>query len=104
MITAVVTARLPDGLTREKWLENTKKIAGRFQTVPGLIRKQFLFDADRGIGGGIYLWESREAADTCYKGVWRENFRNSFGVDPDIQFFDSPIVVDNEQRDIKVAA
>jgi hypothetical protein len=104
MITAVVTAPLPQGLTREKWLENTKNIAGRFQTVPGLIRKQFLFDAERGVGGGIYLWESREAAETCYKGVWRENFTKSFGVEPSIQFFDSPVVVDNEIKDIKVAA
>ena len=60
MITAVVTAKLPPGLTREQWLQNTKKIASRFQTIPGLIRKQFLFDAARGVGGGVYLWASRE--------------------------------------------
>jgi hypothetical protein len=104
MITAIVTAKLPQGLTHEQWLENTKKIAARFQTIPGLIRKQFLFDGTRGIGGGVYLWASREAADTCYRGVWRDNFRSLFGVEPDIQFFDSPVVVDNEQHDIKVAA
>jgi hypothetical protein len=34
MITAVVTIKLPEGLTREQWLENTKRIAARFQTIP----------------------------------------------------------------------
>ena len=61
MITAVVTIKLPEGLTRAQWLENTKAIAARFQTIPGLIRKQFLY-SDRGVGGGVYLWETREAA------------------------------------------
>ncbi len=104
MITAIVTARLPAGLTLETYKENTTAIAGRFQTIPGLIRKQFLFSAEQGIGGGVYLWETREQADACYRGVWRENFMKSFGVEPSIQFFDSPLVVDNEAAKIKVAA
>jgi hypothetical protein len=104
MITAVVTAPLPKGLTREKYLENTKAIAGRFTSIPGLIRKQFLFDDKNGVAGGVYLWETREQAETCYKGVWRENFMKSMGSEPDIKFFESLVVVDNEQDEIKVAA
>jgi hypothetical protein len=104
MITPLVTAKIPEGWTREQYLEHAKRIAERFQAIPGLIRKQFLFSAERGVGGGVYLWETREAADACYRGVWRENFRNSFGVEPQILFFDSPVVVDNETQAIKVAA
>ena len=104
MITAVVTAPIPKGLTREKYFENIKKTAERFRTVPGLIRKNFLVDFDSGVGGGVYLWETREAAEACYRGVWRDNFKASFGVDPTIQFFDSMVIVDNEQSDIKIAA
>jgi hypothetical protein len=103
MITAVVTIKLPEGLTRAQWLENTKAIAARFQTIPGLIRKQFLY-SDRGVGGGVYLWETREAAETCYRGPWRDNIRNMFGVEPEIAWFDSPVVVDNVSHEIKIAA
>jgi hypothetical protein len=103
MITAVVTIKLPATLTREQWLENTKKIAARFQTIPGLIRKQFLY-SDRGVGGGVYLWETREAAEACYRGPWRDNIRNMFGVEPEITWFDSPVVVDNVSHEIKIAA
>ena len=104
MITAVVTAKYPKGLTRETYLKNTTAIAGRFQTIPGLIRKQFLFDEKTGTAGGVYLWETREQAETCYKGVWRENFMKSMGAEPNIQFFESLVVVDNEIAKIKVAA
>lgn len=103
MITAIVTIKLPAGLTREKWLEGTKKIAGNFRDVPGLIRKNFLF-SEEGVGGGIYTWQSREAADALYAGPWRDNIVNTFGVEPEIRFFDSPIIVDNELGEVKVAA
>ncbi|MCC7345832.1 MAG: YdhR family protein [Variibacter sp.] len=104
MITAIVTAKAPAGMDKAKFEENAKRIAERFRTVPGLIRKQFLFDDANRVGGGVYLWENRAAADACYAGVWRENFRNAFGTDPTIAFFDSPVVVDNEAQAIKIAA
>ena len=73
--------------------------------VPGLIRKQFLFD-ERGIGGGVYLWETREAAEACYyKSPWGENVRKaSGGNEPEIAWFETGVVVDNESHQIKTAA
>jgi hypothetical protein len=104
MITAIVTFKLPPGITRAQWLENIKVASARFQNVPGLIRKQFLY-SDKGIGGGVYLWETREAAEACYRGPWRDNIRKaSGGNEPDIAWFDTQIVVDNESHQIKIAA
>ena len=104
MITAVVTFKLPEGTTREQWLETIKAASTRFQSVPGLIRKQFLYD-DKGIGGGVYLWETREAAEACYRGPWREAVRKTAGGnEPNIAWFDTPIVVDNESHQIKTGA
>jgi hypothetical protein len=104
MITAIVTARIPQGMTYEAYIENTNRIAARFQQIPGLIRKNFLFSKSQGLGGGVYLWETREAADKCYAGVWRENFVKAFGVEPNIAFFDTPVVVDNAAGEIIEAA
>lgn len=104
MITAVVTARMPVGMTRADYVEHAKRIAERFQSIPGLVRKQFLINAEAGLGGGVYLWESRAAAEACYQGVWRDNFRNAFGVDPDITYFETPVIVDNTTREIEIAA
>ena len=58
MITAVVTFKLPPEMTREKWREHNKSVSPRFQKIPGLIRKQFLYD-NNGNGGGTYLWAVR---------------------------------------------
>ena len=103
MITAVVTFKIPPGTTRAQWLEHIKSISTRFQNVPGLIRKQFLY-SDEGIAGGVYLWETREAAEALYAGAWRENLRKIADADPDIAWYDTQIVVDNERQEIEVAA
>jgi hypothetical protein len=103
MITAVVTFKLPPGMTKEKWLEHIKPVSARFQNIPGLIRKQFLFNAD-GTGGGVYLWETREAAEACYSGPWKENIRKIAHSEPHIAWYESQIIVDNESKQIKVAA
>jgi hypothetical protein len=104
MITAIVSAPLPEGLTFDQYTENTMKIVERFRTIPGLIRKNFLYSAEEGMGGGVYLWESREAAEACYAGVWLDNFKNAFGVNPKITYFETPAVVDNAAEEIKTVA
>jgi hypothetical protein len=82
MITAFVTVKLTRELTREKWLESTRNIAARFQSVPGLTRKNFIFNQDSGLGGGVYTWKPREIAEKFYAGQWRENIVKMFGVEP----------------------
>ena len=83
MITAVVTFKLPPGLTREQWQEHNKQVSTRFQNVPGPLRKQFLYN-ENGIGGGVYLWETREAAEACYyKSPWGKTYvRLPAGMNP----------------------
>jgi len=79
MITAVVTFKLPPEMSREKWQENIKQVSARFQNLPGPIRKQFLYN-DKGVDGGVYQWETREAAENCYyKSPWDENVRKASG-------------------------
>lgn len=104
MITAIVKIKKPDELTLEQYKESVQKIAGNFQGVPSLIRKNFLFSSEEGCAGGVYTWESKEAAETFYAGQWLDNIRNLFGVDPEITYFDTPLIVDNETGNINVAA
>jgi len=105
MITAVVTFKLPPGSIRAERLEQMKQASTRFENMPGLIRKQFLYNEEKGLGGGVYLWETREAAEACYRGPWRDSVRRaSGGNEPDIAWFETPVVVDNEQHAIKTAA
>ena len=106
MITAVVQFKVSEGASLDEVVAHIKSAAGKFEGMAGLIRKNFLYDGDRGIRGGVYTWESREAAERVYAegGPWRQAIRDLCGEDPDIAIFETPIIVDNEQGDIKSAA
>jgi hypothetical protein len=106
MITAIVNFQIPAGTTREQVFDNMQKAAPRFRGMPGLIRKNFLFDEARGVGGGVYTWESREAAERVYAegGPWREAIRTMYGVDPEIAIYETPVIVDNAVDEIQTAA
>lgn len=100
MITALVQFKVKDGTTQEEVFANMNKAAPKFDGMPGLLRKNFIFDGDRGVGGGVYTWESLEAAEKVYAdgGPWKTAIQTMYGVDPEITIFETPVVVDNEHN------
>ena len=95
MITEIVTLRLPGILAREDILERFDASARVWADNPDLIRKNYLLDIENGIISGVYLWETRKAAEKWHGPAFRERAREVYGAEPDIRFFDTPIVVDN---------
>lgn len=95
MITAIVNFDLPEGMSGAQAKEMFEASAPRYETVPGLVRKYYLFDAESGTGGGVYLWRDRASADALYEGAWRDTIRERFGSDPRIAWFETPVIVDN---------
>ena len=95
MITEIVTLRLPGFLTREDILERFNASSRIWADNPDLIRKNYLLDIESGLVGGVYLWKTREAAEKWHGPAFREQAREVYGAEPDIRFFDTPIVVDN---------
>ena len=94
MITVVVQFKLPTNTQREEATERYRSTAPRFQSIPGLIRKYYLFDGETGKGGGCYLFENRAAAEAVFNQEWRNRIRAQYG-EPDVQYFDTAVVVDN---------
>ena len=72
-----------------------RRSAPKYQSLPGLIRKYYIRSEDGRVAGGIYLWESRQAAERVYDGEWRSRVEKLYGAAPTITWFDSPVVVDN---------
>ena len=95
MITALVTFRLPNPITREQAKAAFTASAPHYQKVPGLIRKYYLLAEDGIAAGGVYLWESQEAAEQLYTEEWKKYIAGKYGTEPNITYFDTPIVVDN---------
>lgn len=97
MITAIVRFRLPEGTTLADAKSMFEKSVPNYTAAPGLVRKYYLFGEDR-VGGGVYLWESRDAADKQYSAAWKSMIADKFGTAPEITYYDTPVIVDNSDR------
>lgn len=94
MITAIVRFKVPPGTPLDTMADLFRGSAPKYVKLPGLVRKYYLYDAE-GIGGGVYLWESRAAADRVYTAQWRAMIAERYGAEPEITYYDTPVIVDN---------
>jgi len=97
MITAIVRFPLPKGTSLSTAKTMFEKSAPNYRTSPGLVRKYYLFGEDN-VGGGVYLWESREAADKQYSPQWKSMIAERFGSSPEITYYETPVIVDNTSK------
>ncbi|WP_088623927.1 monooxygenase [Oceanicola sp. 22II-s10i] len=74
--------------------------APTFTGMPGLKRKYYL-NGEAG-GGGVYLWESREAAEAWYDENWADNMEKKFGARPMLTYYENYVVVDNDADEVRV--
>ncbi len=95
MITTIVQFRLPAPITLAEATRRFESSAPKYQNLPGLIRKYYIRSEDGRVAGGVYLWQSRPAAERVYDGEWRARVEKLYGAKPRITWFDSPVVVDN---------
>ena len=59
----------------------------------GLISKHYL-NGDEGTGG-VYFWESREAAEAWFTPAKQAELAEKFGAAPKLTWYDNHVVVDN---------
>ena len=95
MIVAIVSFQMPRATTPEDMSGPFKAAVPLFQKVPGLLQKYFYVSEDGRRAGGIYMWASRADADRLYNGDWRPFVEKKFGAPPQIDFLDSPVMIDN---------
>jgi hypothetical protein len=95
MITTLVQFRLPEPITAEKAKEIFLSTAPKYTSVPGLLRKHYLITEDGLNAGGVYLWKSRADAERLFTDDWRKFVVDKYGSEPVINWFVTPVVVDN---------
>ena len=101
MMTAIVQFRLPRPVSRDKAQELFLGTAPKYREAPGLVRKYYLLSDDGTTAGGAYLWESREDAERMYTPQWREHISRTYGAEPEVRYFETPVVVDNAIGEIE---
>ena len=100
MITEIVTFKIPAGTSREEVFSAYEKSVPVWRDNPDLIRKNYLFDADNGIAGGVYLWKKKAHAEKWHGAEFRERVKEVYGAEPASVFFETPIVIDNLAKEV----
>lgn len=95
MITAIVRFKLPPSVDLAKATEMYRASSVKYENLAGLVRKYYLFDPKTGEAGGVYLWESRAAAEAVYNAAWKADLTKRYGMEPAVSYFESPVIVDN---------
>jgi hypothetical protein len=100
MTTSITRFQLPPGVPTEAIKAGFLEVAPKFRHPAGLVRKYFLLAEDGKSGGGVYLWNSMQEARDFSEGVLRPMIREKFRVEPSIEYFDAPVIVDNVTSEI----
>ncbi len=95
MITALVQFQLSSPVSLAEATQRFEATAPKYQKLPGLIRKYYIRSEDGRVVGGVYLWQTRQAAERVYSAERRERIEKLYGTKPTITWFDGPVVVDN---------
>jgi hypothetical protein len=95
-VTTFVMIKTPPSIKREQIDVAMKEAIPLYEKIPGLIRKYFVVNADS--FGGMYLWKDKASADAWYHEGWRAQVKATYGSDPTLIFFDSPVQVDNSAK------
>ncbi len=104
MIVAIVTFRLPNPTSLTEITKTFQSTAPRYQGMRGLLRKNYWVSDDGRRAGGIYVWETRADAERVYTADWTALVQSKYGSPPEIEFLHSPVMVDNRDGTISVAA
>lgn len=66
----------------------------------GLIRKDYL---NGNVGtGGVYLWESRQAAEEWFTEAKLAELTERFGVRPRLTWYETHVTIDNEKGETRI--
>jgi hypothetical protein len=104
MIVTIVTFQLPQPATLEEITKTFQSTAPKYQGLPGLLRKNYWVSEDGRRAGGIYVWASRADADHLYTADWKAFVAGKYGSPPSIEYLHSPVMVDNRDGTISIAA
>ena len=85
---------LPPAIGLDECRAHFSRIALDFMVIPGFVRKRFICSSDGRVARGVYMWESRAAAERFYNGPWRDGIIERYGNAPRIQYFGTVALAD----------
>ena len=90
-----IDSELTDSVLKEKFLE-TSPI---YKEAPGLIRKNYICDTSKNLAGGVYCFNNIENAKSWFDEDRIKWITERYS-EPDIKFYENPVIVDNNTDEI----
>jgi len=94
-VAEIVLFKLPAGMTRADFLRSASETIAYWRDNSELVRKTYIHDADRGYGGGLYLWPSVEVAERWHGDDFRDRIMSVYGGKATCTYYETSWVTDN---------
>lgn len=98
MITEIVTFEIPKDMSRDRVLALFEESAEIWRAHPRLHCKNYLYDPEACIAGGVYTWDTVEDAQAAHGEAFHARVADTFGSTPTFQYFETPVIVQNQPR------
>ena len=95
MIAALVLFENADELTLDDAVARFNTTAPSYRGRDGLHLKAYVYAEDGKSLGGFYIFDSREDAEALYTDAWRARVTEIYGVEPTVQYFEVPVLIEN---------
>ncbi|HYI16188.1 MAG TPA: hypothetical protein VEX37_12405 [Thermomicrobiales bacterium] len=95
MIAALVLFENAQDLTLDDAATRFNTTAPSYRGRDGLHSKAYIYAEDGRSLGGFYIFTSRQDADALYTDAWRVRATELYGVEPTIQYFEVPVLIEN---------
>lgn len=95
MITEIVTFEINKKMGRDRVVALFEESAEIWRAHPKLHSKNYLYDPDAGIAGGVYTWDSVADAKEAHGEAFLSRVVETFGSTPRFQYFETPVLVRN---------
>ena len=97
MITVVVKFKISDTLTSKILKEKFIETSTMYQKVDGLLRKNYIADIENKYAGGVYTFVSMKSAKNWFDEERIKWITQRFSK-PEVAYYESPVIVDNEKN------
>ena len=99
MIIVIVNFKISNEINADLLKEKFLETSTLYQNVTGLQRKNYIADIDNSTAGAVYTFKSLKDAKNWFDED-RINWITERYSKPEIKFYDCPVVVDNEKKQI----
>ena len=103
MHTVMWTFKVPAGTSKAQLVETINATAYTYRRHPRADPEYSGIAPDGGSLVGIYLWASKAAADAFYTAEWLAMVTKRWGVPPQRQEWETPMVVESAERRLVAA-